>query len=42
MLRRNTQLRQQGIEHLTDVMEVRMESQGQFGVIPRDGRRGRD
>ncbi|MGY0003212.1 DUF421 domain-containing protein [Micromonospora sp. I033] len=36
------QLRQQGVEDLTDVKEVRMESQGQFSVIPRDGgRRGR-
>ncbi|MET7967673.1 YetF domain-containing protein [Micromonospora sp. NPDC005305] len=31
------QLRQQGVEDLTDVKEVRMESQGQFSVITRDG-----
>ncbi|TYB35401.1 DUF421 domain-containing protein [Micromonospora sp. AP08] len=37
----HSQLRQQGVERLGDVKEVRMESQGQFSVIPRDGG-GRD
>ncbi|MET8837646.1 hypothetical protein ABZV78_27535 [Micromonospora sp. NPDC004540] len=32
-------LLKQGVGSLTDVTEVRMESQGQFSVIPRDGGR---
>ncbi|MEU4477559.1 YetF domain-containing protein [Micromonospora sp. NPDC023966] len=36
-----SQLRQQGVEDLTDVKEVRMESQGQFSVITRAGGRSR-